>query len=149
MPTDFPIGPVSSAIFRVARAHKALAGQLLREAGLRPGQELVLMSLWQQGPQRQVDLVERLDSDAPTMVRSIARLEKIGLVRKVPSEADRRATIVHPTAKSMELRARIEDSWAELERATVGSMSAARRAALIAHLAEVEANLAASPASQS
>jgi MarR family transcriptional regulator, organic hydroperoxide resistance regulator len=78
-------GPMSHAIFRVARLHKSLAGRLLRETGLYPGQELVLMTLWAGGAQRMSDLAEAVDSDAPSMTSSIARLEKAGLVRRAPS----------------------------------------------------------------
>jgi DNA-binding MarR family transcriptional regulator len=140
---DFGAGPISSAVFRVARAHKALAARLLRETGLRPGQELVLMTLWRDGPQRQVDLVDKLDSDASTMVRSIARLEKVGLVHKEPSPTDRRATIVHATEASFHLRDEVESAWAELERLTVGSMSRSRRTEVLATLTDLESNLSA------
>lgn len=140
---DFGAGPVSSAIFRLARAHKATAARLLRDAGLRPGQELVLMTLWQQGPQRQVDLVHALDSDAPTMARSIARLEKAGLVQRRASPTDGRAMIVEATRASRRLRRQVETAWAELEQRTVGSMTPARRAELIRLMADLEANLTA------
>lgn len=142
----FPAGPVSSAIFRVARAHKALAARLLRESGLRPGQELVLMTLWERGPQRQVDLVESLDSDAPTMARSIARLERAGLVRRRQSPADRRAVIVEATEDALALRQKVETAWAELERITAGRLPAKRRTDVLAMLAELEMNLEAAPA---
>ncbi|MEO8907688.1 MAG: MarR family winged helix-turn-helix transcriptional regulator, partial [Microbacteriaceae bacterium] len=69
-------GPISHAIFRVARLHRMLAGSLLRKTGLYPGQELVMMHLWDRGEQRQVDLVKVLDSDAATMTRTIQRLER-------------------------------------------------------------------------
>ncbi len=138
---NFDVGPISSAIFRVARAHKALAARLLRPVGLRPGQELVLMTLWRRGPQRQVDLVQTLDSDAPTMVRSIARLEKLGLVTKRPSPTDRRATIVEATAASRRLRPQVEEAWARLEELTAGALPAARRSEVLDALAELEANL--------
>jgi len=141
----FAAGPVSSAIFRVARAHKALAARLLRESGLRPGQELVLMTLWERGPQRQVDLVESLDSDAPTMARSIARLERAGLVRRRQSPTDRRAVIVEATADALALRPRVEAAWVELERVTARGLPAKRRKDVLAMLAGLEANLAAAP----
>lgn len=141
----FAAGPVSSAIFRVARAHKALAARLLRESGLRPGQELVLMTLWERGPQRQVDLVDSLDSDAPTMARSIARLERAGLVRRRPSPTDGRAVIVEATAAALTLRQQVESAWAELERVTAGGMAAKRRKEVLAMLADLEANVVAAP----
>jgi MarR family transcriptional regulator, organic hydroperoxide resistance regulator len=141
----FAAGPVSSAVFRVARAHKALAARLLRETGLRPGQELVLMTLWERGPQRQVDLVDSLDSDAPTMARSIARLERAGLVRRRPSPTDGRAVIVEASEDALALRQQVESAWVELERVTAGRMPAKRRTEVLAMLAELEANLAPVP----
>jgi DNA-binding MarR family transcriptional regulator len=135
-------GPLSQAVFRAARLHKALAGRLLREAHLRPGQELVLMTLWQSGPQRLVDLVQTLDSDAPTMTRSISRLEKAGLVSRRPSPDDRRATIVEATDASLSLRTKVERAWVDLERLTVAGLPAARQAEILDALADLEANLA-------
>jgi DNA-binding MarR family transcriptional regulator len=137
----FEVGPLSSAIFRVARLHKSLAARLLRESGLHPGQELVLMTLWRDGPQRQVDLVRTLDSDAPTMARSIARLEKSGLVRRSPSPTDGRATIVEPTDASLPLRERVEQAWATLERLTTAGLSQRRATEALTLLAELEAGL--------
>ncbi|MCX7522859.1 MarR family transcriptional regulator [Microbacterium sp. STN6] len=134
-------GPVSQAVFRTARLHKALAARLLRESGLRPGQELVLMTLWQSGPQRLVDLVNTLDSDAATMTRSIARLEKAGLVARRPSETDRRATIVEASEKSLALRPAVENAWAELERLSVSGIPPARQREIIAALSDLEASL--------
>ena len=133
--------PVSHAVFRVARLHKGLAGRLLREAGLHPGQELVLMTLWTSGPQRLVDLADAVDADAPTMTRSIGRLEKAGLVRRVRSTADRRAVIVEATEESRPLQQRVQAAWDELERVTVGALSGAERADVLAALERLEANL--------
>lgn len=139
--TDLDAAPMSSAVFRVARLHKALAGRLLRETGLHPGQELVLMALWSSGPQRQVDLVAAIESDAPTMTRSIGRLERVGLVRRTRSQTDRRAVLVEATEASLGLRAQVEAAWAELERVTVGTLSAARQAEVLESLGTLEANL--------
>src|SRR6476660_10499856 len=84
-------GPISHAIFRVARLHRMIAGNLLRRVGLHPGQELVMMHLWELGPQRQADLIGLLDSDAATMTRTVKRLEDAGFVRRVPLADDKRA----------------------------------------------------------
>jgi DNA-binding MarR family transcriptional regulator len=137
-----PLHPLSRAIFRLARVHKNLAARLLRDAGLHPGQELVLMALWENGPQRQVDLVEALESDAGTMTRSIARLENVGLVRRSPSPVDRRAMIVELTEAGRALRARVEAAWDELERVTAGGLPAARVDEILVELADLERNLA-------
>jgi DNA-binding MarR family transcriptional regulator len=135
------LGPVSHAIFRVARLHKMLAGQLLRETGLYPNQELLMMRLWDHGPQRQVDLVNHLDSDAPTVARTVRRLEHAGFVRRTPSPTDRRATIIEATRASLPLRRAVERIWAELEATTVGSMDESQQAEVLATLQALEAHL--------
>ncbi|MCW4457057.1 MarR family winged helix-turn-helix transcriptional regulator [Microbacterium sp. MPKO10] len=137
------LGPVSHAIFRVARLHKALAGQLLREVGLHPGQELLMMKLWDEGPQRQVDLVRSLDSDAPTMTRTVRRLERAGFVRRVPSPSDRRSTIIEATQASVPLKRSVERIWAQLEELTVGEWDCPRKADVLDALEGLEGNLTA------
>jgi DNA-binding MarR family transcriptional regulator len=137
------VGPISHAIFRVARLHKMFAGQLLREAGLYPGQELLMMRLWDEGPQRQVDLVRALESDAPTVARTVRRLDKAGFVRRAPSAVDGRVTIVEATQASMPLKRTVERIWAELEALTVAALSEAERANVLSALEQLESNLVA------
>src|ERR1700759_4228009 len=93
-------GPIRHGIFRTARLHKMMAGNLLRRVGLHPGQEMVMMYLWELGPQRQTDLIRLLDSDAATMTRTIRRLEHAGFVRRSPCADDKRASDIEPTAAS-------------------------------------------------
>ncbi len=134
---------MSHVVFRVARLHKLLAGQLLREVGLYPGQELLMMRLWDEGPQRQADLAAVLDADAPTVTRSVRRLERAGFVRRSPSPTDGRVTIVEATPASMGLRESVERIWAELERMTVAEMDGGRRGEVLEALGELERNLTA------
>jgi DNA-binding MarR family transcriptional regulator len=140
-PTAAGGGPVSHAIFRLARLHRMYAGQLLRRIGLHPGQELVMMQLWDLGPQRQTDLVRLMDSDAATMTRTIQRLEQAGFVRRRPSPTDRRASIIEPTTASHALRREVERVWTELEDLVTGEMSADERTAALQTLQRLEHNL--------
>ncbi|MEV6019990.1 MarR family transcriptional regulator [Streptomyces sp. NPDC051997] len=118
-------GPISYAIFRLARAHRLVAGHLLREVGLHVGQELVMMELWEHGALRQVDLAQRVDCDAATMTRSVKRLEQAGFVRRIPSTTDKRSVMVEPTVASIALRRQVEAIWAELERSVAGDLTPA------------------------
>lgn len=140
-PSAAAAGPVSHAIFRLARTHRMLAGTLLRRIGLYPGQELVMMQLWDAGPQRQADLIAVLDSDAATMTRMIRRLEHAGFVRRTPSPTDRRATIVEPTAAGQALRTQVEQLWQQLEQLTVGTMDLDGREQALELLTGLENNL--------
>jgi DNA-binding MarR family transcriptional regulator len=138
--------PLSHAIFRVARAHKSLAGRLLREAGLRPGQELLLMRLWDHGPQRMIDLADAIESDAPSMTRSVARLERTGLVTRRRSPTDRRVVIVEATDASLALRSLVDQAWDDLERFTVGTLTVAQQKEVLRALSLLEETLDVAPA---
>lgn len=138
-------GPISHVIFRVARAHHALAGQLLREVGLFPGQELLMMHLWDNGPQRQSTLASEFDTDSASMTRTVQRLERAGYVRRVPDPADGRATLVEPTAAGLSLRGRIEQMWGRLEELTVADLSAEQQRRVLSGLRRLEDNLIAVP----
>ena len=140
-PTSASGGPLSHAIFRVARLHKLVARQLLREIGLYPGQEMVMMQLWDGGPQRQVDLIRMTDSDAATMTRTVRRLEKSGFVHLSPSHDDRRAVIVEATAASRPMQHEVARIWNELESLTVGELSPQVRADTLRNLEALESNL--------
>ncbi|MFI2201814.1 MarR family winged helix-turn-helix transcriptional regulator [Streptomyces sp. NPDC020192] len=141
MPPSVRAGAMNHAIFRVARLHRMLAGQLLRRVGLHPGQELVMMQLWDRGPQRQTDLVRLLGSDAATMTRTVKRLENAGFVRRRPSETDRRASIIEPTTASLALRKEVERVWAELEDSVVAGLEADELDTVIRVLDRIEDRL--------
>lgn len=134
-------GPISHAIFRVARTHRMIAGHLLRSVGLHPGQELVMMQLWELGPQRQVDLVRLLDSDAATMTRTIRRLEHAGFVRRSPCADDKRAYLIEATTASHALRKEVEQLWRRLEEATVGDTTDEEQATVLRALEDIEKRL--------
>lgn len=134
-------GPLNQAVLRVGRLHHQLAKQLLRRSGLFPGQELVMMHLWEHGPQRQVDLIRLLDSDAATMTRTVQRLERAGFVRRRPSPTDGRAVIIEPTPASQGLREQVEGLWPRLERLAADGFTEAERADAIALLGRLEQNL--------
>src|SRR6185437_9853809 len=95
-----PFGPVSRALGRVARLHRATAGELLKSTGLYPGQELLMMHLWEMGSVRQADLIEALGVDPSTITKMLQRLERAGNVTRTTDPADRRAVLVEATETS-------------------------------------------------
>ncbi|WP_433701182.1 MarR family winged helix-turn-helix transcriptional regulator [Nocardiopsis sp. CA-288880] len=146
-PTPLPgaterLGPVSNAIVRVARLHRMLAGQLLRRVGLHPAQELVLMQLWERGPQRLSDLARLLGSEAATMTRTVQRLEQGGFARRTPSPTDGRVTLVEATTASLALRAEVERVWEELEQSVTRDLGGSEREGVLSSLERMEQGLA-------
>ncbi|WP_052425007.1 MarR family winged helix-turn-helix transcriptional regulator [Streptomyces fulvoviolaceus] len=141
LPSAARSGPVSHAISRAARLHRKAAGQLLRGLGLHPGQELVMMHLWERGPARQSELIRLLDLDPSTVTKMLQRLEQAGHVRRLPDPADRRAVLVEATDASSHLLAEVEEAWGVLEENTLTGLTAPERRQLLDLLAKVETNL--------
>jgi MarR family transcriptional regulator, organic hydroperoxide resistance regulator len=119
--------PVSWLIFALARSHRALAGQLISNLGLYPGQELILMQLWDMDGRSQKELGEAQRLDHSTINKSVRRLEAVGLVCREPSPEDGRVALVFLTEKGRELETATKAAWAELERRTVVGLSEAEQ----------------------
>ncbi|MGW2602422.1 MarR family winged helix-turn-helix transcriptional regulator [Streptomyces klenkii] len=136
-------GEVSHLVTRVARAHWAAASALLQQCGLYPGQELLLMRLWESDHQSQTSLAKALRLDPSTVTRTVQRLEQQGLLTRRPSPTDRRAVVVSLTPEGRELRGKVEESWAELEALTTKGMSERQRTETLRTLRRIEQNLCA------
>ncbi|MFD5621344.1 MarR family winged helix-turn-helix transcriptional regulator [Streptomyces yangpuensis] len=134
-------GPVSHAISRVARLHRIIAGRLLRELGLHPGQEFLMMHLWDSGAVRQSELIKAVGLDPSTVTKMLQRLEQSGHVRRRPDPADRRASLVEATEASCGLLMAVRGAWGELERQTLESLDDTERAELGRLLGKVEGSL--------
>ncbi|BCM64904.1 MULTISPECIES: MarR family winged helix-turn-helix transcriptional regulator [Streptomyces] len=137
-------GPVSHALCRVARLHRTAAAALLRDLGLYPGQELVMMHLWESGPViRQSDLVRMLGLDPSTVTKTLQRMEQAGHVRRLPDPADRRAVLVEPSDSGARMLAEVDRAWSTLEQESLAGLDEAEREQLLTLLGRVEANLSA------
>ncbi|MEU7277933.1 MarR family winged helix-turn-helix transcriptional regulator [Streptomyces sp. NPDC045431] len=134
-------GPVSHTLSRVARLHRIAAGRLLKAAGIYPGQEFVMMCLWERGPVRQSELIKAVDLDPSTVTKMLQRLEHAGFVRRSPDPADRRAVLVEATGSSCALLAEVSAAWSDLEDHTLAGLDPRERAELVRLLGKVEANL--------
>jgi DNA-binding MarR family transcriptional regulator len=72
--------------------------------GVYPGQWGVLLFLWVQDGQTQRELSRQVAIDEASMVRSIDRMERDGLVQRVRNEHDRRQIKIFLTEKGWGLR---------------------------------------------
>ncbi|MCZ0985733.1 MarR family winged helix-turn-helix transcriptional regulator [Streptomyces diastatochromogenes] len=133
--------PLGEALFRAARVHRIVAGNLLRETGLYPGQELLMMQLWEHGEQRQADLIKTLGLDPSTVTKMLQRLEQSGFVTRKPSDRDRRAVVVSATRAGQALRDRVQQVWRDLETITTDGFTDEECDRAMRLLARIDANL--------
>jgi len=134
-------GDLNVKLMRVARAHRTYAASLLSQVGLHPGQEALLMELWNEDRRTQANLADALGVEPPTVTKMLQRMEAADLVSRRPDATDRRAIRVSLTPKGRRLRGRVEKIWAELEAQTVAGLSERQLASLRNLLNTLEGNL--------
>lgn len=146
LPSAARCGPVSHAVSRLSRLHRIAAGKSLRRLGLYPGQEFLMMYLWDSGAVRQAELIKAVDLDPSTVTKMLQRLEQSGYVLRSPDPDDRRSMLVEATADGFALSDAVERAWGELEQHTLAGLDEAERTELSRLLARVERNLCAETA---
>lgn len=124
IPSTASEGPMSYAIFQLARAHRARAAAMLREMDLHPGQELLLMQLLDRDGQSQSELLESVGLDHSTVSKSLRRMQDAGLLVREPAEHDRRVMVVHLTDKGRAMREPLAAMWQALEETSALNLSA-------------------------
>ncbi|MFD0317825.1 MarR family winged helix-turn-helix transcriptional regulator [Streptomyces flavalbus] len=117
-------GRLSYAVFQLARVHRAQAAAMLREMELHPGQELLLMQLFDRDGQTQSELLDSVGLDHSTVSKSLRRMQDAGLLTREPAAHDRRVMVVHLTEKGRALREPIAAMWRTLEEASVQGLTA-------------------------
>src|SRR2546430_14114539 len=96
------------ALYAASRAVIGAYRPLLDEAGITYPQYLVLLVLWQRGPQPVKALGAALQLDSGTLSPLLKRLEAAGLVRRDRQTGDERSVLVTltPAGAALEARAR-------------------------------------------
>jgi DNA-binding MarR family transcriptional regulator len=95
--------------FLVAKIHQLggrIFARLLRQRGidqLNPAQGRIMFVLWQEDGIPFTALARRTQLDKSTLTSMVDRLERSGLVQRVPSKEDRRQIILRRTQKDRQL----------------------------------------------
>ena len=115
MPGSDPAPDLAPAALAFARMLRARHAELLAPHGLHPGQDALLMALWREGGQSQVDLAAHLGVEPPTITRMAQRLERGGLIDRRPDPDDARAVRLFVTPRARLLEAVVRRVWSELD----------------------------------
>lgn len=97
---------VCFSLHAASRAFGGVYRDALKDLGLTYPQYLVMLVLWEHGPQPVKAIGERLRLDSGTLSPLLKRLETAGLVRRERSAADERSVTVQLTDAGAELRER-------------------------------------------
>jgi MarR family transcriptional regulator, organic hydroperoxide resistance regulator len=131
-------------IAKVHRVSGRVFARLLRQQGIfpiNPAQGRILYVLWRRGSLSVKELSGETSLGPSTLTSMLDRLEKAGLLRRVPSLKDRRVVLVERTEADRALEERYGEVSARMAALTYGDMEDAGIAAFEAALAKVLANL--------
>jgi DNA-binding MarR family transcriptional regulator len=114
---------LNDAIRTVAIRHRALAGSLLAQLGLYPGQEVLLLELGERGAHSQAQLAVACGCEPPTITHTVRKLEAAGLVMRRASPTDARVILVELSDRGKQLLPQIRSLWVRLAEMTVSPVS--------------------------
>ena len=93
---------LTTTLMRLFRAHFNITDEYLKKEGLYHGQPYIIISLYHNDGQSLKELTACRNVKASTTTTMVSRMEKLGLVKKVADEKDRRKTRVYLTEKGRE-----------------------------------------------
>lgn len=91
-------------------AHRNYFGKCFKQTAnlcVHPGQIPILLFLGEHKDVSQKEIASEIGVKPPTVNVMVSRMEKAGLLSKIPDENDQRATRIYLTAKGMKLRTQI------------------------------------------
>jgi MarR family 2-MHQ and catechol resistance regulon transcriptional repressor len=119
-------------LWKAARAVEAYAEKSISELEMCGSDFAVLEALLHKGPLPVNEIGRKVLLTSGSITVAVDRLETRGLVERRPSDADRRARIVHLTREGKKLITRVyADHAADMERLASASLTRAERDTLI------------------
>lgn len=109
--------------------------------GVVPGQFAQLLALYEEDGITQNDLCARVRIDQSTMAHTLKRMERDGLIDRVPDPEDRRRAIIKLTAKARELRSTLVAAARDVNTEAMSGLTDDERAFCVALITRVTANL--------
>jgi len=131
----------------IAKVHQVsgrVFARLLRSQGvfpINPAQGRILFVLWRRGSVNVKELSRETALEPSTLTSMLDRLEKADLLRRVPSQRDRRVVLVERTETDRALERRYGEVSARMTALTYGDMKADEIAGFESTLERILANL--------
>ena len=89
----------STLVKKASRLLIKKANEFLKPYGITDAYTYFLMALYQQDGLTQAEMHKQIGIEQPTAVRTLDRMERDGLIIRIPSEVDRRAIQIKLTEK--------------------------------------------------
>ncbi|KTD49461.1 MarR family transporter transcriptional regulator [Legionella rubrilucens] len=117
------------------------ANELLKPHDINHAYTFILMELLNQDGLTQTDLVQRIDVEQPTAVRTLDRMERDGFIYRQPSPTDRRAVLIYLSEKGKQTESMLADNANRLNEHALQGFSEAEKIELQGLIQRVLDNL--------
>ena len=131
----------STLIKKAARLLEKEANVLLKPHNIMHGYTYFLMELYAQDGLTQTELQNAIGVEQPTVVRTLDRMERDGLIVRKKSSTDRRVFNIYLTDKAIACKDAVLTSAAKLNESLLFALSEEERSTLHAYLQRLVANL--------
>ena len=138
---DYTLADLSPALTQAARSMRTVLTRNLTASGLYAGQDGVVLALAATDGLPAGTLAQKLGVKAPTMTRTIGRMEAQGFVERRPDADDARLTKVYLTETGRNSVAEIESSAAACDELATRGFSEKDVRSLVRLLKAIEGNL--------
>lgn len=138
---DYTLADLSPALTQAARSMRTVMTRNLTASGLYAGQDGVILALSASDGLPAGSLAQKLGVKAPTMTRTIGRMEAQGFVERRPDAEDARLTKVYLTETGRNSVSEIESSAASCDELATRGFSEKDIRSLVRLLKAIENNL--------
>ncbi|XUY26347.1 MarR family winged helix-turn-helix transcriptional regulator [Agrobacterium sp. rho-8.1] len=132
---------LAQSITQAARSMRTALSHNLSASGLYAGQDGVILALAQEGSMTPGQIAQKLGVKAPTMTRTIGRMEAQGFVERSADDGDGRLTMVKLTEAGLKSVEHINTSLADCNARAVDGLSAKEVKTVVKLLRTIDANL--------
>lgn len=113
----------SAALHNTARGWRLAVDRRLKDLGMSQASWMtVAVAAKAKAPLAQIELANRVGVEGATMVAMLDRLEKSGLVVRVPSDSDRRVKLVQLTPAGAKLYDKVQTEASAVRRQLLGGI---------------------------
>jgi DNA-binding MarR family transcriptional regulator len=132
---------VTYTLTQLGIAYRTYLERAMSEIGLHSGQVFVLISLWKNDGQSQIDLVVNLGLTAPTVNKMVKSLTASGHVECRKCKTDGRLMRVFLTDKGIQCQSLVAEQWDKIETQSYANLTETEKLVLSQLFAKLKENL--------
>lgn len=121
---------LADAFLHIANRQRQILHRSLGQRGINPGQAVCMKMLASRDGATQSEIADAMQLTRPTVTRMLQRMERGGLVQRLPDEDDQRVTRVYVTDDGRDLMRSLHDGFADYVSRTVALLPESDRVEL-------------------